>query len=252
MNEERQSLGGMDTKLCFAEYGDNVIRPYRLFIPSSYEYAPSKAGGEVTPFPLIVMLHGGGSPDHPCDENWFFANKETPDRVQTIAEERGYIIACPALPFVNVAPDLDNRARNWRQYIEEADVDFIQALIKDVTCNLHVDENRIYLSGASRGGLATYASVGANPDMFAAVTAICSWPYEDMLDDIVKVPTLILHAVEDQFFPIDEIRDIEKDLAQRGCDVKLVELPGVHDGMRNMEAYTLIFDWFDAHQRNEE
>ena len=70
-----------------------------------------------------------------------------------------------------------------------------------------------------------------------------------MLNDVAKVPALMLHAVEDQFFPIEEIRDIEKDLAQRGCDVKLVEFPGVHDGLRNMEAYTLIFDWFDGHQR---
>lgn len=249
---ERRRLAGMDTKLCFAEYGENIVRPYRLFVPSNYQYAPSEPGGEVEQFPLVVMLHGGGSGSYPCDENWFFANKETPERVQTFAEERGYLIACPPLPFMPRPPDIENRAENWRRLVVQRDVVFIKAVIQDLVYNMHVDESRIYLAGASRGGFALYATLDDEPERFAAAVPICSAPDPETLDHLAKVPLLILHAVEDQFFPIGEIRELEKDLAGRGCDVRLEEFPGVHDGLRNAKAFTLMFDWFDSHRREKD
>jgi len=246
---EQQRLAGMDTKLCMAEFHGNVLRPYRVFVPSSYEYAPAAPGEEAPKFPLVMMLHGGGTPEHPCDENWYFANKESPDRVQTIAEERGYIVACPALPFVNLShDDPETRMRNVKK-ISEDGVAFVEAVIKDVTYYHHIDENRIYLTGASRGGLGLYAAAAANPDKYAAIAAVCTAAAPEWLDQLAKVPTLILSAVEDTIFPIEKIRKLKRDLADRGCDVKMEEFPGGHNGLRNMKAYTMIFDWFDAHRR---
>lgn len=245
---ERQRLAGLDAELCIAEY-NGTLRPYRLFVPSSYQYVPVAPGEEVPEFPLVVMLHGGGSADYPCDENWYFANKETPERIQTIAEERGYILACPALPFTLVWHDDPGERERMLKRISEQDVSFVEAVIEEVTYSHHVDEGRIYLTGASRGGGALYAAVSANPDKYAAIAPVCTAPAPEWLDGIAKVPTLILHAVEDAIFPIEKARELKRKLADRGCDVKMQEFPGGHDGLRNMKAYGMIFDWFDAHHR---
>ena len=151
---DRERLAGLDTKLCFAEYGDNILRPYRLFIPSGYPFAPEEPNGSAAAYPLVVMLHGGGAPAHPCDENWYFANKEAPDRVQTIAEERGYLVACPALPFTRVPPEAPDRIERITEELVEHSLPLIDAVIKEVTYDYCIDERRIYLSGASRGGIA--------------------------------------------------------------------------------------------------
>ncbi len=249
---DRMRLAGLDTKLCFAEFGKNVIRPYRLFIPSSYQWAPKRPGGKVKKFPLAVMMHGGGSLEFPCDENWFFANKETPDRVQTFAEERGYIIACPTLAHVTIKRDGPDFKQQYRKFSRENDPPFVHALINDVTYNMHVDETRVYLCGASRGGLALYQSIVCHPTRYAAVAAICSHPMDTTkLKVIAGTPVLIMHAKEDQIFPIEKARKLRENLASKGCDVKLKEVPGPHDGLRNNRDFKVIFDWFDAHHREQ-
>lgn len=240
-------LAGLDTRLCFAEDAAGVVRPYRLFVPSGYQYAPAEPCGPSPPkFPLVVMLHGGGSADYPCDENWFFANRETPERPQTIAEERGYLVACPALPYMRLAPlDRDAIARTVR----ERDVPYIMNVVRDVVYNMHVDETRVFLVGASRGGLSMYCALDANAAKFAAAAAICSHPPAGVLDNIVKVPVLLIHAAEDQFFPIQQTRELSEAISARGGRAVLHEFPGVHDGLRRMEIFTLVFDWFDREGR---
>ena len=246
---ERQRLAGLDTKLCMAEYNGNRMRPYRLFVPSSYQYAPAAPGEKASEFPLVVMLHGVGSANYPCDENWYFANKETPERVQTIADERGYLVACPAIPFTLVPPGVPDRRERMLREITEESVPFTEAVIKDVTYHYHVDESRIYLTGASRGGFTIYAAVFSNPDAYAAIAPVCTAAQPEWLDQIARVPTFILHAVEDAIFPIEKARELKQELADHGCDVKMQEFPGGHDGFRNMKAYTMIFNWLDAHER---
>ncbi len=181
-----------------------------------------------------------------------FASKETPDRVQTFAEERGYIVACPTLAHVTIKRDGPDFKQQFRKFSRENDPPFIHALIKDVTYNMHIDETRVYLCGASRGGLALYRSIVEHPTRFAAVAAICSHPMDGRrLKTIAKTPVLIMHAVEDQIFPIEKTRKLKDDLAKKGCDVKLREFPGPHDGLRNNKAFEVIFDWFDAHEREQ-
>jgi predicted peptidase len=249
---DRQRLAGLDTKICFAEFGKNLIRPYRLFIPRSYQWAPKKPGGKVKKFPLAVMLHGGGSLEYPCDENWFFANKETPDRVQTFAEERGYIIACPTLAHVTIKRGGPDFKEQYRKFSRENDPPFINALIKDVTYNMHIDESRVYLCGASRGGLAMYHTLIRHPARCAAAAAVCSHPMDTRrLKTIAGTPVLILHATDDQIIPIEKARKLKDGLAALGCDVKMKEFPGAHDGLRNNNAFKEIFDWFDAHRREQ-
>jgi len=245
--QDRLRLAGMDAKLCIAEYGNGVLRPYRLFIPASYRFAPSAAGTPPEPHPLVVMLHGGGSAGFPCDENWYFANRESTDRVQTVAAERGYLVACPALPFTRIAGNAPDRVEQMIEEIVKDCLPMIDAVIREILYDYHVDPGRVYLSGASRGGLAAYAAVHAGPGRFASIAAVCTTCPREWVARIAEVPTVMLHAVEDAIFPIREARELKRTLEGRGCDVELVEFPGGHDGLRFTAAYSVIFDWFDAH-----
>ena len=91
-----QELGAkLATEFCVVELNGR-LHPYRIFFPSRYVPAPEKEGGSVPKFPLVIACHPGGG-----DEHSYFEWKGNADRIQTIAEERGYIVACPAAPGNN-------------------------------------------------------------------------------------------------------------------------------------------------------
>jgi len=88
-----------------------------------------------------------------------------------------------------------------------------------------------------------------SPDTYAAAAAVCTSCPEQWLENAAKVPTLILHTLEDAIFPIENARELKRRLEELGCDVNMAEFPGGHEGLRNMKAYGMTFDWFDAHRR---
>ena len=94
-----------------------------------------------------------------------------------------------------------------------------------------------------------YCTLDAHSAKFAAAAAICSHPPAGVLDNIAKVPLLLLHTAEDQFFPIQQTRELRETLVAKGGRAVLHEFPGIHDGLRRTEIFTLIFDWFDAEGR---
>jgi predicted esterase len=133
------SLEGMDI-------GDHIyngrFQPYRMFVPSTYREDPS-------PAPLLPMLHGWGG-DHRGfnpSSNAFWTDVVRPRRAL-------------------VAKPLGAGNRVWYEHLGELDV---LEVIRDVSENYAVDEDRIYLSGVSMGGLGTIKIAEAHPDLFAGI-----------------------------------------------------------------------------------
>jgi len=176
--------------------------PYRLYVPTTYD--PKRA------YPLVVMLHGGGS-----DENEMFENTD----IRALAEARGVIVVAPLgypsgggygnfFPIVTTAaskqqviamtgnqvagapksvPQPAAQARSPsaapEAYIEmpggllndpksaEMSEHDVLNVVKQVQGQYHVDAKRIYLTGNSMGGCGTQYLAARYPEIWAAAAS---------------------------------------------------------------------------------
>ena len=215
----------------------NVMRTYRVFVPSSYR--PSIA------YPLVMVFHGWGG-----DENEFLGDKN----VTTLADQRGYIVVAPrglgsAAPDSNpnswsfrgsttgladtshggasqspgtaagaicdpahtpnfTYPSCKNIARttcSWTQ-CQADDVAFTLILVNEIESRLCVDTTRVFASGGSNGGMFTWelGQNAASAPIFRAIASLIGLPhrgYLDMPGKMGSMPVLVITGTRDTTVP---------------------------------------------------
>jgi predicted esterase len=246
----RRCLGGSTAKSKQADTRDRVLCHRASWKASSLPNILSQPvrpgarerGGQRAEVSSGRRLSPGGG-----DEHSYFEWKGNADRIQTIAEERGYIVACPAAPGNNWHEEASGSEFGFACKKESPDV--IIAVVREIIRQRQVDESRIYLMGASSGGIATYTTAARNPGIFAAVAGVCAFLDKDLIDALAKTPVLMVNAQKDKNFAIDKIREQKTQLESAGGEVRLVEVPGGHGGYRDLATYKILFDWFDGHRR---
>lgn len=206
---------------------DNTIQPYRFYIPKNYD-------GK-TKWPMIVALHGMGG-----DENSFFSGYDD-GAIRRMAEVRGYIVVCP-------------KGRGpVSMYLASAERDVID-VIKEMKRDFSIDDDRVYLMGHSMGGYGTWSIAVNHPDMFAAIGPISgggtplSTP---RLKAITRVPWIVVHGDNDPTVPVEESRKMVKAGKELGIEINYIEVPGGNHSNVVAPAFKDVFDWFDAHKRQQ-
>ncbi len=160
--------------------------------------------GEAGPAPAILALHGGGG---------------SPRRVKrytryTLAE-RGWVEIYPS-----------GLGRQWNygrigadgQPLRTADdVGFLSALITKLARDGLVDAERIYIAGASNGGMMTLRLACDATDLVAgAAVIIASWPVGLDCDATTPLPVLFVHGTDDQLIRFDGGRVVGRKGKDRG------------------------------------
>ena len=115
---------------------------YLLFLPQGYEKSQQR-------WPLMLFLHGGGE----SGTNVADVKRNGPPR---------YVESHPEFPFILVSPQTKS---GW-------DIRTPMALLDDVVGRYRVDTRRIYLTGVSMGGGATWALAAMYPQRFAAIVPV--------------------------------------------------------------------------------
>lgn len=217
---------------------------YRLF-------TPAKEDGQK--YPLVVWLHGMGETEYSVNGEPFGENE-----AQIRANMGGTAFADPANQAKNpsyvLAPQMRG-AWNGQQAV---------ALIKEViAAHPDIDTDRIYIAGCSMGGMGTWDTILADPDLFAAAMPICPAraPSEEELATLVDLPLWIFQASNDTTVKPEGARDSFAKLQGLGADVKYTEFPdvGIYQGhwswvpvLNNYysDAYeTSVFDWFYSQKK---
>lgn len=165
---------------------EGLARNYTLYIPNSYDSAE--------PAPLVVALHGRlqsvGSLANTTDWN-------------VLAEEERFLVLYPE------GIDMQwNYLREVLGYPYDAHDDtlFLSDLIADLSQDLNIDPQRIYVAGFSNGGFMAHRLACENPDQYAAFADVAGSSFEGIervCPAHLSVNMLIMHGTADFNIPWD-------------------------------------------------
>jgi len=224
---DNYSDGNNSLVLAFLSSQDRSLQFYKLRLPAGFD--PQKA------YPLIIDLHGSGSP-YSLD---FF----TPMfKRGGSAQDKSGIEAIVAAPW----------GRGNNRYMGMAETD-VWDVMRDVKYTFQIDQERQYLCGFSMGGYGTWALAIHAPEHWAAI-AVCAGgdrgaPSESGLAvNIADIPALIWHGDSDGTVPVTYAEKMQKALQAVGNDPKMVIVPGRgHDfGVKDK---ILVYNWLLSHSR---
>lgn len=173
---------------------DGRNRLFLMYVPPQYD--------DITPLPLVFVLHGGGGNPYMYDEMTEFGQK---------ARDEGFILVYPA-----GTGRLPRQLLTWNSgyccgYALEQDVDdvgFFRALVASLTSEYVIDSARIYVAGHSNGGMMAYRLGAEMSDVFAAVGVMAGtiggYPTPDS-DNLYIIPQpenpvsiIHIHGLEDE------------------------------------------------------
>lgn len=165
----------------------HLTRTFWIHVPPTYT-ADSK-------WPLVIALH-------PFTGSGRSMMRVT--RFNAIADREGFIVAYP-----------DGRQRVWNANPDDPssifgkpanDVAFIDQLIDTLVADYGADPGRVYITGASAGGLMAHRIAGELTDKLAAAASVMitlpkSFP--ELVKPSKPLPFLMIHGKSDPFFPWD-------------------------------------------------
>lgn len=117
------------------------------------QYAPSDLGSKR---PLIISCHGM---NQSAKYQW-----DALKDAKTLADKEKFVIVLPE--GINSGWDISG----------DRDINLIKDLIAQMKKDFDIDENRVYLSGFSMGGMLTYHAMNKIPNVIAAFAPISGYP----------------------------------------------------------------------------
>jgi pimeloyl-ACP methyl ester carboxylesterase len=203
---------------------DDTTQPFVVFVPRAYD--PARR------WPLIIFLHGSGE--------WQNAMRPTevglPVRRQM--ESFPFLVAYPL-----------GRGSIGFGTIAEQDV---LSVLAETRRAYAVDDDRIYLTGLSMGGMGTWSLGLAYPHLWAAIAPVCGRGDPRLCDNALHLPAWVFHGDADRSVPVQGAREMVGRLRELAYEVRYDEYPDVgHNSWDRAYDGTALFDWFLTHRRVE-
>lgn len=197
--------------------------PYRLFTP--------KAATKDTKLPLVLFLHGAGERG---DDN----AAQLRHGVRTLIANANQT----ARPSFVVAPQCP-RGVWWN-------VDALLELTHSLLAQPGVDLDRVYVTGLSMGGFATWQLIGRQPDLWAAAAPVCGGGEPKTAEKLTTLPIWAFHGDADKTVPPEQSRRMVEAIKKAGGEPKYTEYPGVgHDSWTQTYANAEVHAWLFAQRR---
>lgn len=138
-------------------------RRFVLHVPP----APPRRFGFARPYPLLLLLHGSSADGKAIEEQ---------SGMDSIADRYHMVVAYPE----GARSILGRSSADWNageccgyaQHNHVDDVDFLRAVITDLSARLSIDQRRIYVGGFSDGGRMAYRAGCEMSDRVAAIAVV--------------------------------------------------------------------------------
>lgn len=184
---------------------------YRLFVPERMA-----AGKRL---PLLIWLHGEGESGSDNVEHlrWLpLVFKDKTDRSK--------------YPFFALAvqkPAGEPWARSVVKAAGAADdmLGIVMSIVDRLMEDYEIDPDRVYLSGVSSGGTASWELGARHPQRFAAIAPLASAGIDlSEANQFVRLPVLAFHSKYDMGTPPESVRQTVDAINAAGGDAELVEI----------------------------
>lgn len=153
---------------------DEAGYPYQLFIPRGL---PEQEGDDdPRTWPLMIFLHGSG------ERGDDIAKVKVHGPPKLADHDRNF-------PFILISPLLPAQ--------EDWDIVKLRQILEHALDTLPVDTDRVYLTGLSRGGHATWRWGAASPARFAALAPVAGWGDASTACALQDVPVWAFHGDRD-------------------------------------------------------
>jgi predicted peptidase len=208
---------------------------YQVYVP--HEWTKGRA------WPVILFLHGAGE----RGQDGLFQTEVGLGRAIRRAPER--------FPALVVFPQCRKDVW-WSDPAMEAQV---LAALDAALREFKGDPDRVYLSGISMGGYATWSLAARHPGRFAALVPICGgvrrpWepepaedPYAPVARAVARIPTWVFHGAADDTVPVTESRRMVEALKAAGASPRYTEYEGVgHESWDPAYDETELWPWLFA------
>jgi predicted peptidase len=202
-----------------------VVYQYFVYLPKDYGQDPAKQ------YPLVLFLHGAGERGTDLDrvKSW------GPPKLIAAGQDFDFILVAPQCPL----------GQWWH-------VDDLEVLLDDVLARHPIDRDRLYLTGLSMGGCATWDWILRSPKTFAAAAPICGWG-NPVLARYAAPETAVwaFHGDADPVIPaegstrmIDALKKVDR------AEAKLTLYPKVgHDSWSPTYSNPELFTWLLSKRR---
>lgn len=197
---------------------------YLLHLPPGYAESQND-------WPTIFFLHGSGER----------GNDPEIVRRQGLPQ---VIDKKPDFPFIVISPQCP--ANRWWS------LEWLDALFDEVVKLYRIDQKRIYLTGLSMGGFATWDWAIEHPERFAAIAPICGGGNPLGADKIKDVPTWVFHGAKDEIVPLQKSQEMVAALKACGGKVKFTVYPNTgHDAWTKTYNNPRLYEWFLKQTKND-
>jgi predicted peptidase len=196
---------------------------YLLALPDGYETDPTYR------WPLLLFLHGGG---------------ERGDDLTQVARfgPPQLIAAGQKFPCLVVSPQCPEDS--WWN------LPALEALLVEIARRHRVDPDRIYLTGLSMGGYATWGLAQRHPERYAAIIPICGSGDLKRAPRLRDLPVWAFHGARDEAVPPRESQKLIDAIRTAGGAPRFTLYPDAgHDAWTQTYANLEVFQWLFAQQR---
>lgn len=203
-----------------------VTREYRLVVPKSV--ALDK------PAPIVFAFHG-----------ILIDSKDVMPLYTKLND------AASKHKFILVYPDALDKSWGIAPDKVKKDLEFFDALLKELQTRYKIDSERIYAVGMSNGGYFTHIVGRERSKTVAAIASHSGVLGLETLAGIRserKFPVMIVHGDKDKIFPVDWARENRDKYTKAGHEVKYVEVAGLgHFWATNADINDAIWAFFAEH-----
>jgi len=200
---------------------DGQTMPYRLLKPSNFD--PKQK------YPLVVFFHGAGergtdNQKQLVNGGWTFAKPEIRAKYQCF-------VLAPQCPDNKSWVGMDFGTASGTMPKDPTPsmkiaIELIAATMKEQP----VDPKRVYVTGLSMGGFATWDILCRYPTMFAAAAPVCGGGDETKVAPMAKVPVWAFHSADDPTVKVARTRNMIQAMKDAGGSPKYTEYNGVGHG----------------------
>ncbi len=172
---------------------------YRIYLPPEYDKAKK--------YPMVLLFHGAG--ERGDNNKSQLVHAATDIVTYSVQHHEPIIFVAPQCPKGKQWVDVPWGAMSHTMPAKPSDtmrlaIELLDELRKDYP----IDSQRIYVTGLSMGGFATWDIIQRQPDVFAAAFAVCGGGDTEQAPKLIEMPILVAHGELDGVVKTQRSRDM--------------------------------------------